>query len=210
MSLSNLIKSRRSVRAFDSSYNITDDEHRELLTAGALAPSSYNMQNRHFVSVLDDDTKAELAGAAFGQAQVRDAAVVIVVTGSRNAYKKTERYLRDAPVPVRDLFETVIPAAYADNDRLARDEDCRSVAFAGMNIMLMAVELGLDSCPMIGFEPDKVSSLLGLPKDHEPLLIIAVGKAAEPAPGRLGLLDLDELVSVNRFGSNTLSGPALV
>lgn len=206
MSLNQLIKSRRSVRHFDPAHKIGEADLRHLLSAGALAPSSYNMQNRHLVAILDDGVKEQLADAAFGQQHVRDASVMVVLTGSRHAYKNMDRYLRDAPAELRQIFETAIPASYAENDRLARDEDCRSIAFAAMNLMLTAVDMGLDSCPIIGFEPAKVSQVLGLPDDHEPLLLLAIGKATEKAPERLGLLNLEELVSIDKFGTHSMVG----
>ena len=150
--------------------------------------------------------KTRLAAAAWGQEQVRDASVVFVLTGNRNAYKNTTRYLRNAPPSVRETFEQMIPGSYAENDLLARDEDCRSVGLAAMNIMLMATEMGYESGPMIGFDPEQVSEIVGLPDDHAPLLLIVVGKGTKPAWGRLGLLSFEELVSVDRFGQNTITG----
>jgi len=206
MTLLNIIRSRRSVKHFDPDHRFTDDELRALLTAGALAPTSYNMQNRHFVCVADPKIKAKLVVAAWGQEQVRDASVVFVLTGNRDAYKNTDRYLRNAPSPVRQQFEQMIPDSYAENDALARDEDCRSVGLAAMNIMLMATEMGYESGPMIGFDPEQVSEIVGLPPDHAPLMLIVVGKGTKPAWERLGLLDFEEFVSVDRFGQNTITG----
>ncbi|MFT5284631.1 MAG: nitroreductase [Planctomycetota bacterium] len=206
MTLLDLIRQRRAVKHFDPSHQLDSDELRTLITAGALAPSSFNMQNRHFVCVTDSDVKAKLSGAAWDQEHVRDASVVIALTGNRNAYKNTARYLRNAPAPVREMFEGMIPNFYADNDAIARDEDCRSVGLAAMNIMLMATEMGYQSCPMIGFDPIQVSAILKLPEDHAPLMLVVVGKGTQPAWDRLGLLDFEEISSVNTFGQNTLTG----
>jgi len=206
MNVLDLMRQRRSVRHFDPTHQLSGDELRTLITAGALAPSSYNMQNRHFVAVVDPAVKARLAAAAFGQAQVRDASAVFVLTGNRNAYKNTERYLRDAPAAVREIFEAAVPRSYASNDALARDEDVRSVGLAGMNIMLMATEMGYESGPLIGFDPQQTSEVLGLPDDHAPLLIVVIGKGTQPPGERLGLLDFEELASVDRFGQHPITG----
>jgi hypothetical protein len=37
-------------------------------------------------------------------------------------------------------------------------------------------------------------------------MLIVVGKGTRPARERLGLLDFEELVSVDRFGQNTITG----
>ncbi len=206
MSLLDIIRKRRAVKHFDPDHRLTDDELRNLCTAGALAPTSFNMQNRHFVCVVDPATKAKISPAAWGQEHVRDASVVFVLTGNRNAYKNMDRYLRNAPAPVREMFTPMIPECYAENDAFARDEDCRSVGLAAMNIMLMATEMGYQSCPMIGFDPAQVSEIVGLPEDHAPLMLVVVGKETKPAWGRMGLLNFEELVSVDRFGQNTITG----
>jgi nitroreductase len=164
------------------------------------------MQNRHFVCVVDPEIKTKLSVAAWGQEQVRDASVVIVLTGNRNAYKNTDRYLRNAPPAVRQNTESMIVDLYGENDALARDEDCRSVSLAGMNIMLMATDMGYESGPMIGFDPEQVSEILGLPDDHAPLLLIVIGRGTRPPRERLGLLNFEELVSVDRFGQNSITG----
>lgn len=206
MNLLDTMRQRRSIKHFDPEHRFTDDELRTLITAGALAPTSFNMQNRHFVCVVDPEVKSRVSAAAWGQEQVRDASVVFVLTGNRNAYKNTARYLRDAPQATREMFEGMIPNFYAENDALARDEDCRSVGLAAMNIMLMATEMGYESGPLIGFDPEQVSEILGLPDDHVPLMLIVVGKGTKPAWDRLGLLDFEEFVSLDKFGENTIIG----
>lgn len=206
MSLLDLIKKRRSIKAFDPEHKLTDEELRTLLTAAALAPTSFNMQNRHFVCVMDQEVKTKLCAASWGQEQVRDASVVIVLTGNRNAYKNKDRYLRNAPDPVREMFGPMIDNMYGENDALARDEDCRSIGLSAMNLMLMASDMGYESGPIIGFDPAQVSDIVQLPEDHAPLLLVVIGKGTKPAWGRLGVLNFEEFVSVDKFGQNSITG----
>ncbi|MDF1798757.1 MAG: nitroreductase family protein [Planctomycetota bacterium] len=206
MDLVTAIETRRSVKQFDPDRQLSDDELRQLVRLGALAPTSFNMQNWHFVAVREDDRKADLAAAAYNQVQVANASVVIVLCGNLKAHTDTTRYLRNAPEVLRSMFDGMIRGFYAKNDALARDEACRSVGFAGQNMMLAARAMGLDSCPMIGYEPDRVTELLGLPAHCPPLLMLAIGKAEEPARPRLGLLDYDEILSCEIFGNHSLEG----
>ncbi len=205
MTLLEVLKRRRAVKHYDPDHRLSDAELRRLLTAGALAPSSFNMQNRHFVCVTDPQIKARLSSVSWGQEQVRDASVVFVITGNRNAYKTPDRYVRNAPTAVRERFEMMLPKFYAD-DRMARDEDCRSVALAAMNVMLMATEMDYESCPMIGFQPAEVSKILGLPDDHEPLMFVVVGRGSKAPSDRLGLLSLEEIASLDHFGTHMIAG----
>jgi len=200
------IKQRRATKAFHPEHRLTEDELRSLLSAGALAPSSFNMQNRHFVAVTDGDTKSKLRAAAWGQEHLEQASVVIVLTGSLKAYQNTDRYLRNAPEPVRAMFEPMVEDFYGGKHSVQRDEACRSVGLAAMNLMLAAEGMGLSSCPMIGFDPEQVSEILGLDADHPPLMIVVVGRSAKAPWPRLGLLDLEEVVSLDRFGNHAMTG----
>ena len=206
MNVLDAIKKRRSVKHYDADHKLTEQELRTLLSAAALAPTSFNIQNKHFVAVVDQERKSRLQAAAWGQEQVRDASVVVVLTGDLKAHRRTERFLRDAPASVREQLEPMIGKFYEDNDVLLRDEACRSVGLAAMNLMLSARALGYDSCPMIGFDPAQVSKVLGLDEDHPPLMLVVVGKGAKPPWPRLGLLNLEDLVSVDRFGNHSMTG----
>lgn len=209
MSLSSLLEARRSVKSFDPDHRLTDDQLRSLVVAAALAPSSFNMQNRHVVCVTDPEVRASLYEAAFGQEQVRDASAVLVLTGDRLAWTRTDRTLRQAPPEAAATLAGMVRGSYAENDALARDEDCRSVGLAAMAILLRATDLGLASCPMIGFDPAGVARVLDLPDTHAPLMMIVVGRGTRPPRPRLGLLDLEELASVDRFGRVGWTGAVL-
>ena len=53
MKVFDAIKKRRSVKHYDAGHKLTEQELRTLLSAAALAPTSYNIQNRHIVAVVD-------------------------------------------------------------------------------------------------------------------------------------------------------------
>ena len=59
--------------------------------------------------------------------------------------------------------------------------------------------MGLDSCPMVGFEYDELAEIIKLPEDHLIVLMIVVGKSLEPAGERGGQLPLNEVVFENNF-----------
>ena len=206
MNVLDAIKTRRSIKHYDADHKLTEQALRALLSATALAPTSFNIQNKHVVAVVAQEIKNRLQAAAWGQEQVRDASVVVVLTGDLVAHRRTERFLRNAPTGVREQLESMIADFYEGKDALLRDEACRSVGLAAMNLMLAAQELGYDSCPMIGFDPAQVSEVVGLDADHPPLMLVVVGRAAQKAQPRLGLLSLEEQVSVNRFGNHSLMG----
>ncbi|MDA1260179.1 MAG: nitroreductase family protein [Planctomycetota bacterium] len=206
MELLDALCHRRSIRSFDPQHRLTETELKHLIGHAQLAPTSFNMQNWHFVAVVDPAVKEQLWLASWKQNPVRDASVVVVITGDLGAPQRSERFLRHAPPPVAQRIDGYVQALYAENPQLSRDEACRSAGFAGMAMMLVAKEMGLDTCPMIGFDPVKVSEALGLDADHPPLLMMTVGKALAPAFPRTGFLDFNETVSVDRFGNHCFAG----
>jgi nitroreductase len=75
----------------------------------------------------------------------------------------------------------------------------KSCGFAAQTIMLAAKQMGLDSCPMGGFEYDEIAKIINLPEDHIIVMMVIVGKALEPAGQRGGQLAIDEVVFENKF-----------
>lgn len=206
MEVTDAIRQRRSVKQYDPEHRLTEDELRHLLSHAVLSPTSFNMQNWHFVAVTDREVQGKLCEAAWNQAQVQDCSVTLVIAGVIDGWKDMSRQLRDAPDPVKEMFGGMIPGFYDGNDALQRDEAVRSVGIVGQTLMLMAKDMGYDSCPMIGFDPSKVAEILALPENCPPLLMLTIGKALAPAHGRMGLLSLDEVVSIDRYGNHALSG----
>lgn len=206
MNLTEAIRARRSVKHYDPDHRFTDEELKHLMTHAVLAPSSFNMQNWHFVVVTDKEVQGQICTAGWNQSQLKEASATIVLAGNLKGYMRTERYLRNAPEDIKKMFSGMIPGFYQGNDQLERDEAIRSISLAAQNIMLVAKDMGYDSCPMIGYDPKKVAEIVGLPEDHPPLMIVTVGKAIKPAQGRMGFFNLEEVVSINKFGNNTLTG----
>lgn len=147
------------------------------------APSSYNIQFTRFVAVRSPEAKASLRPAANGQPKVEAAAVVFVLLGdlrAHEAYADRQRAAAEAGKITAELAERLASSTqriYGDA-RMLRDECCRSVGLSGMALMLAAQSRGWSSCPMIGFDPVKVSEVLGLDEQLVPLMLVAVGKGA--------------------------------
>ena len=206
MEVTAAIRQRRSVKQYDPNHRLTEEEIRHLLSHAILSPTSFNMQNWHFVAVTDREVQTKLCAAAWNQEQVRDCSLTLVITGVWEAWKDMSRQLRKAPENVQEMFGKMIPGFYSGNDALERDECVRSVGIAGQTVMLLAKDMGYDSCPMIGFDPKQVAEILELPETHPPLLMITIGKALNPARPRMGLLSFEEAVSMDRFGNHALQG----
>jgi nitroreductase len=68
-----------------------------------------------------------------------------------------------------------------------------------MTIMLMAKEMGYDSCPMDGFDFDQVARIINLPHDHIITMMITIGKPLQTARPRAGQLPLEDVLFTDQF-----------
>ena len=194
------IEKRRSVKSFDPNHVISKQEIDKILSAAILSPTSYNIQHWRFVVVTNKETKAKLREASWNQAQVSDSSVVIILCADLLAWKKdSARYWRNAPKSTQDYVVPAILESYESNEQFQRDEAIRSCGMAAQTIMLAAKAMNYDSCPMIGFVPEKVAEIINLPKDHIMPMMITIGKALKPANPRGGQLSLNEVTVDDHF-----------
>ena len=194
------IKTRRAIKKFDKSHKMSFDEVRSLMELAILAPTSYNQQNWRFITVTDQEIKEQISRAARNQAQPSDGSLVIVLCGNTNAWQEDpDRYWRNAPKERQELVTKALEKKYADSMQNRRDEAMKSCGFAAQTIMLAAKQMGLDSCPMGGFEYDEVAKIINLPKDHIIVMMVIIGKALEPSGPRGGQLSFEEVIFENKF-----------
>ena len=103
------------------------------------------------VKTGDVDLRDELALAALGQGQVREAPAVFIVAAD---YDRTARRYGDR------------------GTRYVHME----VGHASQNICLQAITYGLGTVIVGAFDDDQLKSVLGLPANENPLIIIPAGK----------------------------------
>jgi nitroreductase len=82
---------------------------------------------------------------------------------------------------------------------LQRDEAQRSIGIAAQTLMLAAQGMGYDSCPMIGYDIEKVAELVHLPANYVMGPMIAIGKGIKKPWPKPGQLPLREVVFNNSF-----------
>ncbi len=195
------IYQRRAIKHFDPDHRLTQEEETKLLEAAIQAPTSFNAQHWRFVIVRDPDLRRRIR-TEYGndQAQMTDASLLIIMTADLKAWaKKPERYWRNAPREVAELLVNWMGPFHEGREWLQRDEAQRSIGLAMQTIMLAAKAMGYDSCPMIGFDIEKVAELINLPEDHVMGAMVAVGKKTRDSWPKPGQLALSELVVENSF-----------
>ena len=200
MELIDAIQSRRSHKVFDESHKLTPSEIDKLMKLAILSPTAFNIQHWRFIIITDQKLRQQIRKVSWDQSQVTDASLLIVLTGDLMAWNKDpKRYWKNAPEKVQDYLIPAIFDYYHGKPQVQRDEVMRSCGMAAMNLMLTAKDLGYDSCPMDGFDFERVSKLLELPEDHIPVMFVAIGKSMQEPWPRPGQLTLEEIVKYNHF-----------
>ena len=194
------IKERRSIKHYDPNHKLTDEEINQVLSLTILSPTSFNIQNWRFVLVKDPETRKEIRSAAWDQAQITDASLLLVICADLKSWMKNPaQYWKNAPKEAQDFLVPAIAPFYEGNEQLQRDEAMRSCGIAAQTIMLTAKSMGYDSNPMIGFDPQKVADIINLPKDHVISMLMVIGKQTKPAMPRGGQLSLDNVIFTDKF-----------
>ncbi|MCT0204663.1 nitroreductase family protein, partial [Synechococcus sp. CS-602] len=159
------------------------------------------IQHWRFVILRDPALRARIR-RDYGndQAQITDASLLVLFTADLKAWsKQPERYWANAPQPVADLLVGWMGPFHEGREWLQRDEAQRSIGLAMQTLMLAATGLGYQSCPMIGFEIEKLAELIHLPEDHVMGPMVAIGKGTQDPLPKPGQLALETLVVDNGF-----------
>jgi nitroreductase len=194
------IRERRAIKSFDPHHQFTEQEIEQLLDLAMQAPSSFNIQHCRLVNVTDKALRLKLREAAHDQSQVTDGSLLFVVTVDIKAWEKDPaRYWVNAPKEAQDILVPWINPFYAGKEQLQRDEAMRSAGIMLQTMMLAAKGMGYDSCPMVGFDFDKVAELIHLPKDYAIAAMLVVGKGIKPAWPKPGFIPRSEVMIQNHF-----------
>jgi nitroreductase len=195
------IYQRRAIKQYDPGHKLSPEEETKLLEAAIQAPTSFNIQHWRFVIVRDPALRQKIR-KEFGndQAQMTDASLLIIMTADTNAWKKNpERYWKNAPKEVAEMLVNWMGPFHEGREWLQRDEAQRSIGMTMQTLMLAAKAMGYESCPMIGFDGEKVAELINLPDDHVMGPMVAIGKGTKGAWPKPGQLPLSEVVFENGF-----------
>ena len=194
------VQARRAVKHYDADHRMTPEEVEELLSLAILSPTAFNIQNWRFVVVSDPKLRTDIRSVAWDQAQVTDASLFIVMCADTKSWEKEpSRYWVNAPEAVQGFMIPAIDSYYRGKEQVQRDEAMRSCGIAAQTLMLAAKSMGYDSCPMDGFDFEKVGELISLPDDHVIAMFVAIGKGTKEPWPRPGQVALEDVVIQDRF-----------
>ncbi len=181
---------RYAVKKFDPAKKIPADTWAAIEQATALAPSSYGLQPWRFLVVNDPTIRTKLRTASWNQSQLTDASHIlvfcrkIVVTASDvEAYVQRIVEVRNAPAASLEDYKKMMAGSVANPAGLpggSMETWTRSQTYIALGFFMSACAmLGVDTCPMEGFDPAKYDEILGLSKQgYLPVVVGAAGYRA--------------------------------
>lgn len=160
---------RAAVKKFDADKKLSAEQIDELLEAMRLAPSSYGLQPWRFVIVNDSALRTALRAASWDQAQITDASHLIVLVAKTPDDALADEYVaeaaaqRDVAVEALGGLSRMIKGALSSMDDAARLVWAQKQVYIALGIGLeTAALMGIDTCPIEGFDADAYDELLGL------------------------------------------------
>ena len=156
----NLVSHRQSDRAYFDK-QVEEDKLLRCIEAARLAPSACNSQPWTFVVVNDKELKNKIADS------------------TSNRLLPLNHFTKQAPVHIVIVQEfanltSSIGRAIKDKDYTLID-----IGIAAEHFCLQAASEGLGSCMIGWFNEKKVKTLLNIPTNKRPLLIITLGYSAD-------------------------------
>jgi len=181
------IKQRYACRQFVAGRAVSSDELGLLMEAGRLAPSAFGLEPWRFV-IVDAAQRATVARACYDQPAVTTAAALIAIVALVAVLDPDSDYVRarfEAEARGGDtssVYEAYRAFYRVESIAAWAQGQCN---FAAAHMLLQAAHVGLDSCPIGGFDSDALATALDLPAGETPALLIALGHCSYAAPERL-------------------------
>ena len=183
---------RYATKQFDPNRKISAQDWATIEDALLLTPSSGGLQPWKFIVITDPAVRAKLSPASYGQPQITNASHLVVFAGKKNFSEADvdafiNRTAATRGIAVESLAQyrgMLVGGIVQAMDEKARDAWARNQAYIALgNLLTSAALLGIDACPMEGFDRAQYDEILGLnAQGYASAVIATVGYRAETDP----------------------------
>ncbi|MEN1937593.1 NAD(P)H-dependent oxidoreductase [Paenibacillus sp. 102] len=166
---------RHACKEFDVNKKISDEDFHFILETGRLSPSSFGFEPWKFVVIQNQDIRNKLLPVSWGaQKQLPTAShFVVILARKKEEMIYNSSYISNFMQNIQQLPEEVITMKrdfykefqesdfqLLENDRAMFDWASKQTYIALGNMMTAAAQIGIDSCPIEGFQQEKVDAIL--------------------------------------------------
>ena len=162
---------RHACKIFDETKKVSDEDINYILEAGRKSPSSFGMEAWKFLVITNEELKAKIRPACWDQVQITSCSHLVIILAGIDSVKpesgEVARKFKRREMPQEKLdFYLGLYAGHL-KQTLFSDENiyawtAKQTIFASQNMMMAAAIKGIDSCPIEGFDKEKVEEVLGL------------------------------------------------
>ena len=165
---------RHACKSFDASKKISEEDFADILEMGRLSPSSFGMEPWKFVVIQNSELREKLKAFTWGaQGQLPTAShfVLILARKVKDLHYSAE-YI-DKMLKYKELPEDVVALYHQfyekfqkqdfkllDDDKYIFDWATKQTYIALANMMTGAATMGIDSCPIEGFDIDATEAFM--------------------------------------------------
>lgn len=164
---------RHATKRFNVERKINESDFKTIMDAGRLSPSSVGFEPWHFLIVQNPNIRKKLKEVSFGaQGQLDTASHFVIILARKGVTPKSD-YVQDLLRNVKELPEDVISDMEKnythfqeidlnlyESERSLTDWASKQTYIALANMMTTAALLGIDSCPIEGFNMESVTKIL--------------------------------------------------
>jgi len=178
MTVHELLLKRFATKKFDPSKKIYEEDLKYILEAARLSASSANTQPWRILVVKNQEVKNKLLPISYNQSQVVDAPVVLVIAIVKDPMIRIQKtaaiIAASSGQTSADAYVQMVKGWIPSDERSKLEWLQRQVYLALQAMMLAAIEKGIDSCPMEGFNSTEYAHVLNL-KDEVPTVVLPLG-----------------------------------
>lgn len=169
------MKFRHATKAFDADKKISNADFNTILEIGRISPSSFGFEPWKFVIVQNPVLREKLKAFSWGaQGQLPTAShFVLILARTTKGMKFDSSYIEHMMKEVKQLPEDIEERyrnfytkfqqedfKLLESDRTLFDWSCKQTYIALANMMTGAAAMGIDSCPIEGFDLDLTNAFL--------------------------------------------------
>ncbi|MGB2551654.1 NAD(P)H-dependent oxidoreductase [Campylobacter sp. MOP51] len=185
---------RHACKIFDENKKISDDEFDLILEAGRLSPSSTGLEQWDFLVVQNADLRQKIREVSWNQVQMTSCSHLLVILAKISEVKPGNEYIKKIIARRVDkepeliaqrekFYQDFLTANFKNDDELTYHWSSKQCYIAAANMMTAAATLGIDSCPIEGFDADALNKVLNLDTTKQRVAVmIPFGYRLNPQP----------------------------
>ncbi|MDH4944892.1 NAD(P)H-dependent oxidoreductase [Sulfurimonas sp. C5] len=193
---------RHACKLFDATKKINDEDFNFILETARLSPTSFGMEGVRLTVITNEQLKKDIKPFCWNQNQIDSCSHLVIFKTRTKDLKPYSEWVKDKfsqrklPKEAQEKYMQV----YENFHKSLKSDDIyewgtRQAYIMFSSMITSAALIGIDSCPIEGFEKEALEQLLSIDTNEEEIsLVCTFGYRENPQPQkfRLNLEDMCE------------------